>query len=53
MATETQTKMKALHYEGPFKVSVKEIGLPQIQHPDDCIIKVTTCLLYTSDAADE
>lgn len=34
--------MKAVHYEGPFKVSVKEVPLPQIQHPDDVIIKVTT-----------
>lgn len=49
MATETQTKMKALHYEGPFKVSVKEIALPQIQHPDDCIIKVTTSCICGSD----
>ena len=35
-------KMKAVHYEGPFKVSVKEVELPKIQHPDDVIIKVTT-----------
>ncbi|KAI7597408.1 S-glutathione dehydrogenase, partial [Hortaea werneckii] len=49
MATETQTKMKALHYEGPFKVSVKDIALPQIQHPDDCIIKVTTSCICGSD----
>ena len=37
MATETETKMKALHYDGPFKVSVKEIDLPKIQHPDDVV----------------
>lgn len=43
-------KMKAVHYEGPFKVSVKEIELPKIQHPDDCIIKVTTaCKLAVED----
>ena len=41
MATQTQT-MKALHYEGPFKVSVKEVALPKIEHPDDVVIKVTT-----------
>jgi hypothetical protein len=35
-------KMKAVHYEGPFKVAVKEVELPKIQHPDDVIIKVTT-----------
>jgi len=34
--------MQALHYEGPFKVSVKEVPLPKIEHPDDVIIKVTT-----------
>lgn len=34
--------MKAIHYEGPFKVSVKEVELPKIEHPDDVIIKVTT-----------
>jgi len=40
--TMGDSKMKAVHYEGPFKVSVKEIDLPKIQHPDDVIIKVTT-----------
>jgi hypothetical protein len=34
--------MKAVHYEGAFEVSVKEIEVPKIQHPDDAIIKVTT-----------
>ena len=41
MASEYQ-KMKAVHYEGPFSVSVREIEIPKIQHPDDVIIKVTT-----------
>ena len=35
-------KMKAVHYEGPFKVSVKEVVKPKLEHPDDAIIKVTT-----------
>lgn len=35
-------KMKAVHYEGPFKVAVKEVETPKIQHPDDAIVKVTT-----------
>jgi threonine dehydrogenase-like Zn-dependent dehydrogenase len=35
-------QMKAVHYEGPFKVSVKEIPRPKLEHPDDAIIKVTT-----------
>jgi hypothetical protein len=41
-------KMKAVHYEGPFKVSVREVETPQIQHPDDAIIKVTTAGTYLS-----
>lgn len=35
-------QMKAVHYEGPFKVSVKDVPLPKLEHPDDAIIKVTT-----------
>jgi len=42
-------KMKAVHYEGPFKVSVKEIPRPKLQHPDDAIIKVTTTCICGSD----
>ncbi len=34
--------MKAVHYEKPFQVSVREIPIPKIEHPDDVIIKVTT-----------
>lgn len=34
--------MKAVHYEQPFQVSVREIPIPEIEHPDDVIIKVTT-----------
>lgn len=38
----TTTTMKAVHYEKPLEVSVKEVPAPKIQHPDDAIIKVTT-----------
>jgi threonine dehydrogenase-like Zn-dependent dehydrogenase len=41
--------MKAVHYEGPFKVSVKEVELPKIEHPDDVIVKVTTAAICGSD----
>ena len=41
--------MKAVHYEGPFKVSVKEIPRPKLEHPDDAIIKVTTTCICGSD----
>lgn len=47
--TKTETSMKALHYEGPFKVAVKEIPVPKIEHPDDVIIKVTTSAICGSD----
>jgi threonine dehydrogenase-like Zn-dependent dehydrogenase len=42
-------KMKAVHYEGPFKVSVRDVELPKIQHPDDVIVKVTTAAICGSD----
>ena len=48
-ATMGDGKMKALHYEGPFKVSVKEIERPKLEHPDDVIIKVTTTCICGSD----
>ncbi|KAI9870822.1 MAG: hypothetical protein M1830_003767, partial [Pleopsidium flavum] len=48
--SSTSTKMmKAVHYEEPFKVSVKEVPLPKIEHPDDAIIKVTTAAICGSD----
>ena len=34
--------MKAVHYEKPFQVVVKEVAVPKIEHPDDVIVKVTT-----------
>lgn len=42
-------KMKALFYEGPYKVAVKETDMPKLQHPDDAIIKVTTSCICGSD----
>lgn len=39
---EGGSKMKALNYQGPFKVKVEEVPKPTIQHPDDVIVKVTT-----------
>ena len=38
----TTTTMKAIHYEKPFAVSVREVPLPKIEHPDDAIVRVTT-----------
>ncbi|KAI4134306.1 MAG: hypothetical protein LQ347_001631 [Umbilicaria vellea] len=48
MSSQTTT-MKAVHYEQPFKVSVKEVEIPKIEHPDDAIIKVTTAAICGSD----
>jgi hypothetical protein len=48
-ANMSNEKMKAVHYEGPFKVSVKEIELPKLEHPDDVIVKVTTAAICGSD----
>lgn len=46
MANQT---MKALCYDGPFKVSVQEVPLPKLEHPDDVIVKVTTAAVCGSD----
>lgn len=40
----TQT-MKAVNYQGPYKVKVQDIELPKLEHPDDVIVKVTTVRL--------
>ncbi|KAL9065177.1 MAG: hypothetical protein Q9157_007564 [Trypethelium eluteriae] len=34
--------MKALHYEGPFKVAIKEVEKPKLEHADDVLVRVTT-----------
>ena len=39
MATQT---MKAVNYQGPYKVTVENVELPKLEHPDDVIVKVTT-----------
>jgi D-arabinose 1-dehydrogenase-like Zn-dependent alcohol dehydrogenase len=36
------SKMKAVNYQGPYKVKVEEVPKPTIEHPDDVIVKVTT-----------
>lgn len=44
MATQT---MKAVNYQGPYKVQVQDIELPKLEHPDDVIVKVTTVRFQT------
>jgi threonine dehydrogenase-like Zn-dependent dehydrogenase len=39
--SQTQT-MKAVNYQGAFKVKVEDVPMPHIEHPDDVIVKVTT-----------
>ena len=34
--------MKAVNYQGAFKVKVEDVPRPSIEHPDDVVVKVTT-----------
>lgn len=43
--TEVRTSggtMKAVNYQGAFKVKVEDVPKPSIEHPDDVLVKVTT-----------
>ncbi|KAI0089765.1 hypothetical protein BDY19DRAFT_84361 [Irpex rosettiformis] len=42
-------KMRAVVYDEPFKVSIREVEKPQIQHPNDVIVKITTSCICGSD----
>ncbi|KAK1223072.1 hypothetical protein PQX77_014071 [Marasmius sp. AFHP31] len=41
--------MRAVVYEKPFEVNVREVPKPTILHPDDVIVKVTTSCICGSD----
>ncbi|KAF7561570.1 hypothetical protein G7046_g2585 [Stylonectria norvegica] len=41
--------MKAVNYEGPFKVKIDEVEKPRLAHPEDVIVKVTTAAICGSD----
>lgn len=41
--------MKAVCYEAPFRVVVKDVPIPSIEHPDDVIVRVTTAAICGSD----
>lgn len=41
--------MKAVVYEKPFSVTVKDVDDPQIQHPNDVIVRVTSTAICGSD----
>ncbi|KAI1334569.1 chaperonin 10-like protein [Xylariaceae sp. FL0016] len=48
MATETKT-MQAVNYKGPYQVKVEDVPMPQIEHPDDIIVRITTAAICGSD----
>ncbi|MFJ3662493.1 glutathione-independent formaldehyde dehydrogenase [Streptomyces sp. NPDC090119] len=41
--------MKAVVYERPFSVTVEEVDDPQIQHPNDVIVRITSSAICGSD----
>ena len=41
--------MKAVVYQGPFSVSVEEVPDPELQHPNDVIVKITSSCICGSD----
>ncbi|EIW74495.1 GroES-like protein [Coniophora puteana RWD-64-598 SS2] len=41
--------MRAVVYQAPFSVDVKDVENPKILHPDDVIVKVTTSCICGSD----
>ncbi|KAI5121986.1 hypothetical protein M0805_001819 [Coniferiporia weirii] len=41
--------MRAVTYKGPFQVAIEEIPKPELTHPDDIIVKITTSCICGSD----
>ena len=41
--------MKAVVYQGPFSVSVEEVPDPELLHPNDVIVKITSSCICGSD----
>ena len=41
--------MKAVVYQGPFKVAVEDVENPRIEHPNDVIVRVTSSAICGSD----
>lgn len=41
--------LKAIVYENPFQVAVKDVDSPKILHPNDAILKITTTCICGSD----
>lgn len=49
MSSTTTETMKAVNYQGAFKVKVEDVPKPKLEHPDDVIVKVTTAAICGSD----
>ena len=47
--TLIQSAMLAMTYRGPFRVRVSEKPHPKIEHPEDCIVRVTRSCICGSD----
>ncbi|KXN83451.1 hypothetical protein AN958_01430 [Leucoagaricus sp. SymC.cos] len=45
----TTTTMRAVVYEKPFSVAVREVEKPKLEHPDDVIVRITTSCICGSD----
>src|SRR5690625_1284279 len=41
--------MRAMVYRGPYDIRVKEKDLPEIEHPQDAIVRVTSASICGSD----
>ncbi|HVT70202.1 MAG TPA: alcohol dehydrogenase catalytic domain-containing protein, partial [Trebonia sp.] len=41
--------MKAVVYQGPFKLAVEEVDDPRIEQPGDAVIRITTANICGSD----
>ena len=41
--------MRAMVYRGPYKIRVEEKDVPRIEHPNDCIVRVTLAAICGSD----
>ena len=41
--------MKAVVYQGPFSVSVEDVPDPELKHPNDVIVKITSSCICGSD----
>jgi glutathione-independent formaldehyde dehydrogenase len=41
--------MKAVVYQGPFKVAVEDVDDPRIEHPNDVVVRITSSAICGSD----